>query len=123
MKIELRPIGTVRQREGRTEIVVERTYADGLQGVESGQNYWVLYWMHRLSEADRHRLQVHPQGDRSKPQQGVFSLRSPMRPNPIGLTRVTVTERHGTVLVVEGLDALEGSPVLDLKPCLPGEPR
>lgn len=59
-------------------------------------------------------------GDRNRPKRRVFSLRSPVRPNPIGLTRVRLLRRDGEVLVVEGLDALEGSPVLDIKPWIEG---
>jgi len=71
--------------------------------------------MHKLSEKDRKTLKVHPQGDRNKPLRGVFSLRSPMRPNPIGLTRVRITRREGNILFVKGLDALDGSPIIDIK--------
>jgi len=72
--------------------------------------------MHKLSEDDRKILQAHPRGDVTKERRGVFALRSPMRPNPIGLTKVKLIERKGNILIVEGLDAFNGSPVLDIKP-------
>jgi len=60
-------------------------------------------------------LQVHPRGDLARPKRGVFTTRSPVRPNPIGLTRVELVKRQGNILIVQGLDAFEGSPVLDIK--------
>jgi tRNA-Thr(GGU) m(6)t(6)A37 methyltransferase TsaA len=72
--------------------------------------------MHQLSEADRQKLQAHPMGDVTTEKRGVFALRSPMRPNPIGLTRVRLVERKGNILIVEGLDAFDESPVIDIKP-------
>jgi tRNA-Thr(GGU) m(6)t(6)A37 methyltransferase TsaA len=60
-------------------------------------------------------VKVHPQGDLNKPLRGVFSMRSPMRPNPIGLTRVRLLKKEGNTLLVEGLDALDGSPIIDIK--------
>lgn len=72
--------------------------------------------MHRLSEDAREILEAHPMGNRAKEKRGVFALRSPMRPNPMGLTRVELVERRDNILVVSGLDALEGSPILDIKP-------
>jgi len=115
--LELRPVGIVRKTATSAEIEIYPEYEPALLGVEPGGEFWVLYWMHQLVEADRTVLQAHPRGDRTKAKRGVFALRSPMRPNPIGLTRVTLQAREGNVLRVEGLDAFEGTPVLDLKPC------
>jgi len=75
----------------------------------------VLYWMDRLTEQNRKVLVVHPKGDKTRPKRGVFSTRSPLRPNPIGLSKVRLLERGGNVLEVEGLDAVDGTPVIDLK--------
>lgn len=116
-EISLCPIGYVHAQEGerlsRIELAAE--FAPGLAGVETLEHLWVLYWMHQLSPEDRRLLLAHPRGDRTRPKQGVFSLHSPMRPNPIGLTRVKLVELRGNCLLVEGLDARDGSPVLDLK--------
>lgn len=112
--IILRPIGKVIGAEPK-EIEVAPEFVDGLEGVEEKEYLWVLYWMNQLAEAERRRLQVHPKGDKTQPQRGVFALHSPMRPNPIGMTRVKLVRRCGNRLLVEGLDALEGSPVLDIK--------
>jgi tRNA-Thr(GGU) m(6)t(6)A37 methyltransferase TsaA len=114
--LRLKQVGVVVRAGSPARIEIGREYVDALDGVEAGNEYWVLYWMHRLTASDREVLRAHPRGDTGRPKQGVFSLRSPMRPNPIGLTRVKLLAREGSVLVVDGLDALEGSPVLDIKP-------
>ena len=115
--MNLRPIGVVRSK-GRdsSEIEVYPRYSAGLNGIERTNHLWVLFWMHKLSESDREILEAYPMGDRTKEKRGVFALRSPMRPNPIGLTKVELVERKDNVLIVSGLDAFDGSPVLDIKP-------
>jgi L-fuculose-phosphate aldolase len=83
--------------------------------VKPGDRVQVLFWMNRPGEADRRILQCHPMGDSSKPKRGVFALRSPMRPDPIGSTVVEVRRVGERGLAVAGLDLLDGSPVLDVK--------
>jgi tRNA-Thr(GGU) m(6)t(6)A37 methyltransferase TsaA len=92
--------------------------APALVGIAAGDDLLVLTWLDR---ADRDVLQVHPRSDTRRPLAGVFNTRSPDRPNPIGLHRVTVTEITGTRLKVSDLEALDGTPVVDLKPPLTGE--
>ena len=115
--IRLLPIGRVRSPgNGQpAEITVDAQFAEGLDGIESQEHLWILYWMHRLSDADRMKLKVHPRGDHARPKRGVFALHSPSRPNAIGMTRVRLLERDGNRLSVADLDALDGSPVLDIK--------
>ena len=72
----------------------------------------VICWMHR---ADRARLKVHPQGQEELPERGVFSTRSPHRPNPVSLHTVTLLSIEGNVLRVRGMDAVDGTPVVDIK--------
>lgn len=96
-------------------IAVSPAYAEGLRDVGPGTELVVLTWLDR---ADRDVLSVHPRGDATRPVTGVFSTRSPDRPNPIGLHRVTVLAVDGTHLRVRDLEALDGTPVLDLKPVL-----
>lgn len=98
------------------EIEVYPRYAPALDGLEVPGHAWVLWWMHRLGPEARETLRAHPKGDPKLPEKGVFALRSPARPNPVGLRLVKVLERRGGRLLVDGLDALPGSPVLDLKP-------
>ena len=125
----LNPIGVVRNsvKEPRMEaweslestIVVQDRWAGALDGLEDFSHIIVIYWMHLVSEQLRETTtHVHPRGDHRIPLQGVFATRSPVRPNPIGLRVVALMERKGNVLRVRGLDAIDGTPVLDLKPYL-----
>jgi tRNA-Thr(GGU) m(6)t(6)A37 methyltransferase TsaA len=127
--MELRAIGSVssplRDREaapkqgdeGAPEAVLEiaADCAPALEGIAAGDSVLVLTWLDR---ADRDVLTTHPRDDRSRPEIGVFATRSPDRPNPIGLHRVRVLAVDGTSLRVADLEALDGTPVLDLKPVL-----
>jgi tRNA-Thr(GGU) m(6)t(6)A37 methyltransferase TsaA len=131
-RVELAPIGRVSSPltdlaaapkqgdEGAPEawIVLSPAVAAGLEGIAAGDELVVLTWLDRAS---RNVLRVHPRGDASRPPQGVFATRSPDRPNPIGLHRVEVAEIDGTRLRVRGLEAIDGTPVLDLKPVLSEE--
>ncbi|MBS3763230.1 MAG: tRNA (N6-threonylcarbamoyladenosine(37)-N6)-methyltransferase TrmO [Planctomycetes bacterium] len=90
-------------------------YEPALLRIEHADRLQILYWMHELSESDRQILTVHPRGNRSRPKRGVFAVRSPMRPNPIGSTIADLIEVDGLSLRVSGLDAHEGSPILDIK--------
>lgn len=117
MCLTLRPIGTVTAKmEDDSEIEIYPRFSPGLNGIERHSHLQVLFWMHKLSESDRKILEAYPMGDRTKEKRGVFALRSPMRPNPIGLTKVSLKERRGNVLLVSRLDAFADSPVLDIKP-------
>jgi tRNA-Thr(GGU) m(6)t(6)A37 methyltransferase TsaA len=110
-------IGKVTSKtEGISEIEIYPRFSPGLKGIEKNSYIWVVFWMHKLSEADREILEAHPMGDRTKEKRGVFALRSPMRPNPMGLTKVKLMERRDNILLVSGLDAFEDSPILDIKP-------
>ncbi len=96
-------------------LVFDDDVADALHGVSVGDELLVLTWLHL---ADRETLQVHPRGDESRPLTGVFATRSPDRPNPIGLHHVTVLELEDARLRVRNLEAVDGTPVLDVKPAL-----
>src|SRR5215471_766157 len=96
-------------------LVMDSGISDALVDLIPGTDILVLTWLDR---ARRDVLAVHPRGDPSRPLTGVFSTRSPDRPNPIGLHRVTVQEIHGTRVRVSNLEALDGTPILDLKPVL-----
>lgn len=117
LPLEIAPVATVECRTGDNGqcIHVFPEFEDALDGVEDLEHLTILYWMHRLRPEDRRRLRVHPRGDRSRPKKGVFALRSPMRPNPIGVTTARLIRREGLDLYVEGLDALDGAPVIDIK--------
>ncbi|MCU7820757.1 tRNA (N6-threonylcarbamoyladenosine(37)-N6)-methyltransferase TrmO [Kitasatospora sp. DSM 101779] len=98
-------------------LVFEPEVARGLRELAAGQEVLLLTWLDR---ADRGVLAVHPRGDLARPETGVFATRSPDRPNPIGLHRVTILAVEGLRLRVSDLEALDGTPVLDVKPVLPG---
>lgn len=90
---------------------------DALDGIGAGDELLLLTWLDR---ADRDVLRVHPRSDPARPMQGVFATRSPDRPNPLGLHRVEVLEVDGTRLCVQALEALDGTPIVDVKPVLRG---
>jgi len=127
--MELASIGTVqsplRDRaaapkqgdEGAPEavLVFEPRFAEALDGIQAGDDLLVLTWLDR---ARRDVLRVHPRGDLTRAEQGVFTTRSPDRPNPIGLHRVRVVSIDGTRLRVRDLEALDGTPIVDVKPVL-----
>ncbi len=108
--------------EGGAQAVVELdpAFAAGLAGIRAGQDVLVLTWLH---QARRDVLLSHPRGDETRPKAGVFSLRSPHRPNPIGLHRVRVMAVDGPRLSVAPLEAIDGTPVIDIKPVLAAEGR
>jgi tRNA-Thr(GGU) m(6)t(6)A37 methyltransferase TsaA len=108
---ELAPPPEIRSVESR--IIIDPSLAEGLQGLEPGRRMMVVFCFHRSQGFD---LLQHPQGNRSRPRRGVFALRSPRRPNPIGVTVVDLVAVKGNTLRVRGLDAINGTPVLDLKP-------
>jgi tRNA-Thr(GGU) m(6)t(6)A37 methyltransferase TsaA len=123
MKIEIRPIGfvkrtssdeNVRDKSLVSRIMLKKDLANALDGVEEFSHVFIIYWMHKISNAER-KL-VHGGGDREMLPVGVLACRGPIRPNPIGLTVVELVKREENVLWVRGLDALDSTPVLDIKP-------
>ena len=125
----IEPIGVIRSAltnleaaphqgdEGAPEAWLELTarVAPGLKGIRAGDELIVLTWFHR---ARRDLLQVHPRGRREAPLKGVFATRSPHRPNPVGLHRVSVLEVAGQRLRVSPMEAIDGTPIIDIKPVL-----
>ncbi|MDP2917408.1 MAG: tRNA (N6-threonylcarbamoyladenosine(37)-N6)-methyltransferase TrmO [Dehalococcoidia bacterium] len=100
------------------EIVIEPRWAEALDNLDEFSHITILYWMHRSSGEPP--VKIHPHGQKDLPIVGLFSTRSPNRPNPIGKTVVRLLERRGNVLKVQGLDAIDGTPVIDIKPYIPG---
>jgi tRNA-Thr(GGU) m(6)t(6)A37 methyltransferase TsaA len=94
---------------------VSPQFAQGLMGIKAGDNLIVLTWLHL---AQRDILQVHPRGRQEAPLKGVFATRSQDRPNPIGLHQVTVLEVAGQKLRVAPIEAIDGTPLVDIKPVL-----
>lgn len=89
---------------------------EGLEGIAFGNEIILISWLH---QAHREILKVHPRRDKNRPLTGVFTTRSPDRPNPIGLHRVTVLEIVGNRLKVGPIEAIDGTPIIDIKPVLP----
>ncbi len=101
-----------------SEIVVDSSLTEALDGLEGFSHIIVLYWMHQITTSQL-PTKIHPQGRPELPLVGLFATRSPYRPNPIGKATVRLLERQGNLLRVEGLDATDGTPVIDIKPYLP----
>ncbi|HEX9660464.1 MAG TPA: tRNA (N6-threonylcarbamoyladenosine(37)-N6)-methyltransferase TrmO [Rhodothermales bacterium] len=99
-------------------MVFEPEMLEGLLSLRPGDEVIVITWLDR---ARRDVLSVHPRGDRSRAQEGVFSTRSPHRPNPIGLHRVEITAIDGRRVRVRNLEVLDGTPIIDVKPILSGD--
>jgi tRNA-Thr(GGU) m(6)t(6)A37 methyltransferase TsaA len=103
-------------RQAISEIVIDETLADTLDGIEEYSHLVVLYWAHKVPEEGRSLVKVHPMGRSEIPSVGIFSTCSPARPNPVLTTVVRLCGRRENVLEVAGLDAVDGSPVVDIKP-------
>ncbi len=119
--IELHPIGIVHRQGDRAFIDLHPDLAPALHGLSGFSHVWVFYWFHENDRpAERAILQVHPRRNPANPLTGVFATRAPVRPNLIGFSPCRIISIKKNILEVEGLDAREGSPVLDLKPYIPG---
>jgi tRNA-Thr(GGU) m(6)t(6)A37 methyltransferase TsaA len=131
---EVRPIGHVESNLIDVEAAPNQGYAgapdawlvidpkvrEGVRDIKAGDELLVLTWLHK---SRRDKLATHPQDDASKPERGVFSTRSPARPNPIGLHRVTVLDVADGRLHVRPLEAIGGTPVIDIKPVISDDER
>lgn len=102
-----------------SEIVLDEGYSEGLAGLDDFSHAIVIYFMHLATDKGRVRVRRHPQGRDDMPFVGIFSQRAKRRPNPIGVTTVQIIETRENVLKVKGLDAIDGTPVLDIKPYYP----
>ena len=96
-------------------LVFDQAMTEGIRGLQPGTDVLVLTWLDR---ARRDVLAVHPRGDAARPETGVFATRSPDRPNPIGLHRVAIESIDGARMRVRNMEALNGTPILDVKPVL-----
>jgi tRNA-Thr(GGU) m(6)t(6)A37 methyltransferase TsaA len=124
-RILLKPIGFIRtkavgdevkDKTHLSQIVIDCELAEALDGITGFSHLYVLFWLDRITKKQRRTMKVHPRGRQDMPLLGVFATRTNLRPNPIGLTLVELVKVEGNVLTVRGLDAFDGTPVLDLKP-------
>ena len=99
-----------------SDIVMNSTLAEALDGLEEFSHIIVLYWMHGVAVTGQVPTKVHPRGKPELPAVGLFATRSPNRPNPVGKATVRLLQCQGNILKVKGLDAIDGTPVIDIKP-------
>ena len=128
-ELTLKPIGIVKsevkdpvRRDWQgvvSEIIIDQSLEECLEGLEDFSHIMVVYWMHRAPSWGQPPGKVHPMGRADLPLVGLFATRAPHRPNPLGVTVTRLLERRGKVLKVEGLDAIDGTPVIDIKPYIP----
>lgn len=123
-KIELTPIGFVRtkavgkevkRRTHISKIILREDLTESVDGIEEFSHLFILFFLHEVTSQDK-KLKTHPRGRTDMPLLGVFATRTANRPNPIGLALVELLGVEGNVLIVRGLDAYDGTPVLDIKP-------
>ena len=101
-----------------SNIVVDSSLTEALDGLEEFSHIVVVYWMHQVATGEL-PMRVHPMGKQELPLVGLFATRSPHRPNPVGETTVRLLQCQGNILKVKGLDAVDGTPVIDIKPYVP----
>lgn len=127
MKIEFKPIGTVHTEAKEVPnywsvsdvegtLVIDEKYLEGLQDIEINERIVILFYFHKSLPFSPDRLTQHPRGDMERKKKGVFSIASPVRPNSIGMSVLEVTGINRNVISVKGLDMLDGTPILDIKP-------
>lgn len=103
-------------RECVCELVIMPQLSELLDGIEGFSHVLVLYWPHLIEPERRKLRKVHPMGRKDLPRQGIFATCSPARPNPVLVSAVPLLERHENTLKVKGLEAVDGSPIIDIKP-------
>lgn len=126
MEIKLKTIGFVKNQEKQhfgdwskivTDLVIDQKYKDALKGLEDYSHLIVVYWMHKVKTCDIRHV---PQGKINEvPEVGIFACRCPQRPNPIGISTVEILGIKDSIITVKGLDTIENTPILDIKPYTP----
>ena len=115
------PVGKVRKTDTAASIEIFSDYSDALLGLDGFSHILVFYWFDQNDTAEKRRvLQVHPRKDPSNPLSGVFATHSPQRPNLIALTVSKIISIQDNIIEIEDIDALDGSPVIDIKCYIPG---
>lgn len=124
--IKIKPLGQAKNKilkpmlpgwkDVTTEIVIDKKYAKGFYGIDGYSHVIIVYWMDKEREC---HLKHHPQGREDIPYVGIFACRCPQRPNRIAISTVELIGRKGNILKVKGLDIVNGTPILDIKPYTP----
>lgn len=124
-EILLKPIGFVRtdaigkeirDKSRVSQIIIYRDFASALDGLSEFSHMFVIFLLHKISDEKRKIMKIHPRGRKDIPLLGIFATRTMFRPNPIGLTLVELIKIEDNVLTVKGLDAMDRTPILDIKP-------
>ena len=125
-EICLKPIGTVKNRvrkprfggftEEMSEIIVNKKFQEALKEIDDYTHLIIVYWMDKVKD---YVISHRPQGNPKVPIVGIFSCRCPARPNPVGITTVRLVEHKGNRIKIKGLDILDGTPIIDIKPYWP----
>src|SRR3989344_5231436 len=123
MEIKIKPIGFVVNQEQKhfggwqnviTDLIIDKKYQDALEGLNDYSHLIVIYWMHDVKTCDIRHI---PQGKVGEvPKVGIFACRCPQRPNPIGISTVKIIKIQDNIITVHGLDAINNTPILDIKP-------
>lgn len=118
---EVYPVGVIRKGGERVFIEIFKEYEDALFGLTQFSHIIVFSWFHKNDIPERRRiLKVHPKRDRKNPLTGVFATRSPTRPNPIAISTCNILSITENIIYIDKIDAFDGTPVIDIKPCLSG---
>jgi len=115
------PVGRIHQHDTHATVEIAPAHQDALLGLEGFSHVWVIWWFDRNDNPrERAVSRVHPRGNPKNPLTGVFATRSPARPNLIGMTLCKIRSIEGNTIRVDRIDAFDNTPVLDLKPYIPG---
>jgi len=119
--LTVHPVGRIHKRGTDTTIEIASGYQEALLGLDGFSHVWVFWWFDRNDTPQRRSvLRVHPRGNPRNPLTGVFATRSPARPNLIGMSLCKIRSIQGSTIRIESIDAFDDTPVLDLKPHIPG---
>lgn len=117
---KLYPVGRVKRKGKAVSLNIFKKYTDALKGLDGFSHVFVLYWFDRNDTPEkRNILQVHPRGNMKNPLTGVFACRAPVRPNLIALSLCRIISVKNNIVYIENIDALDNSPILDIKPYIP----
>lgn len=117
---ELYPVGRIERKGKSVSLHIFKKYKDALKGLDGFSHVFVLYWFDRNDTHEKRSiLQVHPRGNKKNPLTGVFACRAPVRPNLIALSLCKIISVKKNIVYIENIDALNNSPILDLKPYIP----
>jgi len=124
---KLYPVGKVKKQHGSAKLQIFNKYRDALKGLDGFSHIFVLYWFDKNDTPEKRNIrQIRPRGNRNNPLTGVFACRAPVRPNLIALSRCKILSIKNEIIIVDKIDAFDGSPILDIKPYISsirGEPK